>query len=325
MLHRTFYLKTTRRPDISPTTVNPKEPNEIRVRRTCYTAIMSETLTFAAQLACEAGKMLREIFSLSGTKANLKEDRTVVTEADLAVDRLIGEAILERFPEDALISEELQPGYSAAADYSGKEVRPKSLKGKAVWVIDPLDGTTNFSLGLHYWGVSVARLVDGWPETAAAYFPALDELYSAQRGKGATLNGERIHSRPPDRERPTAFFSCCSRTHRRYDVKVRYKTRILGSAVYDLCSVARGTAVLGFEATPKIWDIAGSWLIVEEAGGVVETHDGSKPFPLEVLRDYNQQIYPTIAAANHELLARAREWIRARQGRGGLDGISTSG
>ncbi len=70
--------------------------------------------------------------------------------------------------------------------------------------------------------------------------------------------------------------------------------------------------MLGFQAAPKIWDIAGSWLVVKEAGGVVETYDHSKPFPLVVLEDYNRQIYPTIAAANPKLLVKAREWIQPK-------------
>jgi myo-inositol-1(or 4)-monophosphatase len=210
-----------------------------------------------------------------------------------------------------VISEELSPilryGWNPI-ESQGQE----NLEKNAVWVIDPLDGTTNFSLGLHYWGVSIARLVGGFPEIAAIYFPLIDELYTAQKGKGASLNTEHIYARPAQKGYQRTFFSCCSRTHKYYDVRVRYKTRILGSAAYDLCTVARGVSVLGFQATPKIWDIAAAWLIVEEAGGVIETHDGSNPFPIEAERDYNQQIYPTLAASNRPVLIKGREWIKAR-------------
>lgn len=273
---------------------------------------MIDALTFATQLALQTGRLLLEHHSPTGTQASLKTDRTVVTTADLAADRLISQAIREGFPYDELLSEELRPEYESHASDSSEKKQTAFRREKAVWVIDPLDGTTNFSLGLHYWGVSIARLEDGLPEVAALYFPLLDELYTTQRGQGAYLNGDPIRVRPPDKDHPASFFSCCSRTHKRYDVRVRYKTRILGSAAYDLCSVARGTAVLGFQATPKIWDIAGAWLMVEEAGGVVETHDSSKPFPLMVLQDYNLQAYPTLAAANQEVLAKGREWIRPK-------------
>lgn len=273
---------------------------------------MTDALAFATQLALQAGRLLLEQHSLSGTKASLKRDRTVVTAADLAADRLISQSIRERYPEDEQLSEELQPEYKGDEGDSNVKKHRAFRRERPVWIIDPLDGTTNFSLGLHYWGVSIARLEDGLPKVAALYFPLLDELYTTERDRGAYLNGDRIRVRPPDKDQPTSFFSCCSRTHKRYDVKVRYKTRILGSAAYDLCSVARGVAVLGFQATPKIWDIAGAWLLLEEAGGVVETHDRSEPFPLMVLDDYNLQAYPTLAAANQEVLAKGREWIQPK-------------
>ncbi len=259
---------------------------------------MDTPLDFAAALARESGDLLLDYFSTDGTKARLKADRSLVTEADLAADRLITQSILDRYPQDEILSEELQHSVSNQAG--------------SIWVIDPLDGTTNFSLGLHYWGVLITRLKDGWPEVAALYFPLLDELYSAQRNGGASFNGMPLHAKPPDKNTPLNFFSCCSRTFRRYEVSVRYKSRILGSAAYTMCAVARGMAILGFEATPKIWDIAGGWLLLSEAGGVVETLDNSKPFPIVPGRDYKQINFPTIMAPTPEVAARARERIQLK-------------
>ena len=255
-------------------------------------------LSFATNLAHQTGELLLEYFSPRGRKASLKPDRTFVTEADIAADRLITAAIQENFPDDTLLSEELNPEI-------GKET-------SAVWVIDPLDGTTNFSLGLHYWGTSIARLVDGWPQLAALYFPLFDELYSTQKDRGARLNGETLLIKPPDRSQPTSFFSCCSRTFRRYDVKIPYKTRILGAASYTLCAVARGSAIVGFEATPKLWDIAGGWLLVKEAGGMIETLDGTQPFPLLPGRDYGKCNYPILTAATPEEIKKARSQIKPK-------------
>jgi myo-inositol-1(or 4)-monophosphatase len=255
-------------------------------------------LPFAVQLARQAGEILLQHFKPSGSQITLKQDRTVVTEADFEADRFIAAKIREDFPGDALVSEELQPALGEA--------------GKAVWVVDPLDGTTNFSLGLQIWGVSIARLVGGQLSTAVLYFPALDELYTAEKGRGAELNGERIEVRPPVPGQPTTFFSCCSRAHKRYEIDIRYKIRILGSAAYTFCAVARGMAVVGFEATPKIWDISAGWLLVQEARGVVETFDGSSPFPLIPGKDYRAQNFPTVSAAMPELLEQARGQIRPR-------------
>lgn len=152
---------------------------------------MDSALKFATQLAMDTGQLLLEYFNPNGTHSNLKEDFSVVTEADLSADQMITEAIRKNYPNDGLISEELQPEIGSA--------------NSAVWVVDPLDGTTNFSLGLPIWGVSIARVVDGWPEIGVAHFPFLDELYSASRGAGAFMNGDQIHSKPPEPGKPTHF------------------------------------------------------------------------------------------------------------------------
>lgn len=261
-----------------------------------------EPLTFAVQLAQQAGKLLLTYFHSEELHTELKSDRSVVTQADLAADRLLQSAIRRAFPADALLSEEQQP------DEAGLEVGA----GRAVWIVDPLDGTTNFSLGLHYWGVLLARLVNGWPEIAVMFFPTIHELYSAQRGQGAYLNHAPLRVKPPEANRPLSFFACCSRTFRHFQVSVPYKARILGSAAYTLASVARSTAILGFEATAKIWDLAAPWLVVQEARGVIETLDGSQPFPLVAGTDYTRRSFPVLAAANAEIAGRAHQQILPR-------------
>ena len=252
-----------------------------------------DTLTFATQLAQQTGELLLTYYRRSGIGTTMKADRTVVTEADLAADHLIRQAIRENYPDDGLLSEEEGTIYPA-----GK---------RAVWIVDPLDGTTNFSLGMHYWGVSIARLVNGEPDTAALYFPLLDELFTAQRGGGAFLNGSRLEVKPPDQM--NTFFSCCSRTLENYDVGLRCKTRILGSAAYGLGTVARGSAVLAFEVTPKVWDFCGSWLVTCEAGGVIQVLDGGTPFPLTPGTDYEGQGYPILTAATPEMWTKGQAKI----------------
>ena len=257
---------------------------------------MSTALGFAASLARRTGELLREYFRPFGMQIQLKADQSVVTQADLAADLLIAQAIREAFPEDGIISEELLPGLPV--DHPN-----------AVWIVDPLDGTTNFSLGLHIWGVAIARVVNGAPEIAAIYFPLLDELYTAQTGAGAYMNGERIQALPPDKNRPAAFFACCGNTHRHYTVNVPYKPRILGSAAYNFCAVARSAAVLCFEARPKIWDLAAPWVLVPEAGGVIEVYNDPSPFPLIPGQDYAARAFPSLAAATTQMVAKGREMI----------------
>jgi myo-inositol-1(or 4)-monophosphatase len=264
---------------------------------------MDAMLALAIQIAQNTGKFLLEAQHQQGLEVALKEDHSIVTEADLAADRKISDLLKESFPGDVILSEELHPGLEG----------DDRLDAPAVWVVDPVDGSTNFSLGLHYWGVLISRLVNGWPELAVYYFPAVEELYWAQRGQGAYLNGNAIHVQGPESGRPLSFFTCCSRTHRLYEVSIPYKTRILGSTAYSLCCLARGLALIDFEARPKIWDIAGGWLLISEAGGVSETLDGSQPFPLRRGIEYARQDFPLLSAATPQLLAKAKSQLRPRQ------------
>ncbi len=259
---------------------------------------MDEAYVFAVQLALQAGNLLRTFFNPAGVQATAKPDRTVVTEADLAADKMITAAIHEHYPTDEIISEET--AHSLHNEHA------------SIWVIDPLDGTTNFSLGLSIWGVSIARISNGYPDLGALYFPMINELYAARKGLGASLNNKPISVRAPDLAQPMSFFACCSRTFRYYDVSNPYKSRILGSCSYSYCMVGRGTALLGFDATPKIWDLAAVWLLVEEAGGKIAAFEGLPPFPISAQDDYSILNYPTLAAATPEVFAMGQKKIQRR-------------
>ena len=259
---------------------------------------LQHTLNEVIKIARRTGEFIRhEGENFDRSKIQEKGLNNLVSYVDMEAEKMIVQTLKFTLPEAGFITEE------------GTETEKAEIYN---WVVDPLDGTTNFSLGLHYWGTSIARLVDGWPQVSALYYPMFDELYSAQLGQGAAMNGESLQTKLPDKSMPTSFFSCCSRTFRRYDVKVRYKTRILGAASYTLCAVARGSAILGFEATPKIWDIAGGWLVVTEAGGQVDTLDSSEPFPLLPGLDYGECDYPILAAATPGEIAKARLQIKPR-------------
>jgi myo-inositol-1(or 4)-monophosphatase len=262
------------------------------------TSASVSALDFAAGLARQAGALLVEYFRRGQFNPTLKPDHSVVTEADVAADRLIAGAIQAQFPNDLLLSEELAPSYD-----------PQGLAQQAVWIVDPLDGTTNFAVGLQHWGVLIARLVNGMPDTGVLYFPLLDELYTAQRGRGAALNGLPLRTPAPGDLSPVSFFSCCTRTARRYNVSVPYKMRILGSTGYTLAAIARGLAIVGFESTPKVWDLAAGWVLIEEAGGVIESYTEPAPFPLRPGLDYVRQSFPTLAAASPALAAQTRQQI----------------
>ncbi len=254
---------------------------------------MTVVRDFIERLGLETGRLLK---GFAGSSEDLlrggsrfKPDRTLLTQADLASNAFITEQILAAFPDDAILSEEADTVFPA-------DSRP-------TWIVDPLDGTTNFEAGLHHWGVSIARVVDGVLQAAALSFPLLDECYLAFTGEGASLNGNPLHV-PPAGSHLVSFFLCDSRVNREYTARIRYKTRILGSAAYNFCAVAKGSGVIGFESIPKIWDIAASWLVLNEAGGAVQPLNGPI-FPLERGKDYKGFPIPLAGAADETLLAEA--------------------
>ena len=260
-------------------------------------------LDFTEKLIRAAGTMLRGYYQNADLLTSIKADKSVITEADEIVDRFIGEQIHLYYPNEWILSEEVNPILSEL---------DSQTQTSAGWIVDPIDGTTNFSLGLPVWGILCTRVVKGWPQLTAMYFPIIDELYTAVAGGGAWLNGQQIQVESAWLLNRKSFFACCTRTHRLYEVSIPYKVRILGSSAYTFCLVARGVARIGFDATPKIWDIAGAWLLVKEAGGIIESFSGESPFPLVPDTGFSSKSYPTLAATTTDQLAKARDQIQIK-------------
>jgi myo-inositol-1(or 4)-monophosphatase len=253
---------------------------------------------FAGGLADGAAARLRDWFGRA--TASTKYDGTFVTQADLEVDRFIHQAVAARFPAHGLLTEE------TALVYRGDEY---------TWVVDPLDGTNNFANGLPLWGVSIALLREGAPLLAVLEFPALGQRVSAARGQGVTWNGQPISVRPPVEMDGNQFVIVDSRGFRFLEHSLRPKTRLLGSAAYDLAAVSRGTAVGCVELLPKIWDIAGGWLVLSEAGAAVASlFPGPPVFPLATGADYADRVFPLLAAGSPGLRDAMRAGIRVKPG-----------
>jgi myo-inositol-1(or 4)-monophosphatase len=197
----------------------------------------------------------------------------LVTEVDLAVEEMFRELIGQRFPGHDILGEEL----------GGSSTVPAG----PCWVFDPIDGTTNFAHGLPIFCASLALEIDGVPEVAAVYDPTRRELFTAERGAGAFLNGLPIKvSARAD------IVEAMLVTGFPYDVHTRVEeivglfgafvgkaraVRRLGSAAIDLCYVAAGRMDGFWESDLKAWDIAGGALVVSEAGGTVSGMAG-EPF-----------------------------------------------
>jgi myo-inositol-1(or 4)-monophosphatase len=252
-------------------------------------------LSAVAEIALITGKELLAIFNEGKYSGEMKSDHTLVTEADRQADNLIQDFIMKRFPGEGVLSEE------SSTVYPGTE---------HVWVIDPLDGTVNYSQRLHYWGVSIAHLVNGIPQNGAVYMPMIDEMYTASRGEGAYLNGKPLTIKKDLSKELFPLFVHCSRMLQRYSVSIRYKKRSLGAAAYHLCLVANNTAILALESTPRIWDFAAGWLIIEESGAAIQSLGKEQPFPAQPGINYAKKPYSILAARSAEILVEAERGIK---------------
>ncbi len=232
------------------------------------TSPMDEMLEAAIDTARQAGALLRMYWE-RGVVADHKGEIDLVTEADLASEALILQSLTKRFPGHAFLAEE--GGASGASSH--------------VWLIDPLDGTTNFAHGYPQFSVSIALQIDRCTELGVVYDPLRDELFVARRGYGAFLNGRPVRvSQTPDLEHSLLV------TGFPYDRKtsehnnIRQHTAFLmrsqgvlraGSAALDLAAVASGRLDGYWEFKLSPWDWAAGILLVEEAGGRVTDAQGA--------------------------------------------------
>jgi len=254
----------------------------------------------AVAAATRAGKLLLEKRGKPGEVIK-KGEVDLVTEMDRRAETLIVDTLRSAFPDHSILAEE------------GTRVEgPAPFR----WLIDPIDGTTNYAHGFPVFCVAVALERDGIPVLGVAYDPSREELFTAERGRGASLNGDPIRVsdsaslndsllatgfpydirvNPHNNLAEYAAFSLCCRAVRR-----------LGSAVLDLCYVAAGRLDGYWEFRLGPWDLAAGALMVEEAGGAVTDLLGG-PFALDKLQIVasNGRIHREMVAVLAELSRRA--------------------
>ena len=193
----------------------------------------------------------------------------LVTQYDKQVQERLRTGLLEIMPDAHFVGEE----------GSTQQFAPTGT----FFIVDPIDGTTNFIKDYHFSCISVALVVDNAAELGVIYNPYTDEMFYAQRGEGAFCNGKRLHVSNEPLENGIVVFGTApyheELNEKTFQLAYAYFKRALdvrrsGSAALDLCTIAAGRAELFFELVLSPWDYAAGALIVEEAGGLVSDYDG---------------------------------------------------
>jgi myo-inositol-1(or 4)-monophosphatase len=250
-----------------------RDRNLAKIRGSDRGMNMSDRGRFAevgTSAALAAGDLLKRRFR-TGVDVRHKGVVNLVTEVDLAVEELVVSVLRREFPDHAILAEE---NYAEAA------------RAALTWIIDPLDGTTNYAHGFPLFAVSIGLEMEGELEFGVVYNPILQELFTARRGCGARLNGESIHvSRVSDLDDSllaTGFpydIRTSKENNLEYFAEFAVRARAVrrgGSAAMDLCYVAAGIFEGFWEIKLHPWDCAAGYLIVREAGGRVTNFSGEQ-------------------------------------------------
>jgi myo-inositol-1(or 4)-monophosphatase len=232
-------------------------------------------LSFAIQTARDAGSILLEKFGRKITISK-KGDINLVTEADLAAEALIVERIKSYYPKHAILAEE-----SGITEVAGAEYK---------WIIDPLDGTTNYAHGYPCFAVNIALEHNGEIVIGVTYDPTRDEIFAAELGQGATLNGRKMQVSETDNLKDALLVTGFPYNFAEKKDFADHMTRFLlnargvrrdGSAALDLAYTACGRFDGFFEEGLNPWDMAAGVLLIKEAGGVITDYHGG-PFSIYI-------------------------------------------
>lgn len=203
-----------------------------------------------------------------------KGDGTIVTEADLAVQSRIAAALAERFPDIPLLGEEMPE--------AEQQRLFTTASGPGVWILDPLDGTSNYAAGIPYFSISLALVRDGAVMLGIVYDPCRDELFSAVKGEGSRLNGEPLNI-PADL--PPLSKGIGLIDFKRLEPKLAARLaseppyssqRSFGSVALDWCQLAAGRCHAYLHGRQRLWDYAAGQLIFAEAGGFATGLEGER-------------------------------------------------
>ena len=232
---------------------------------------------------------------------DVKEDGSLITEADLGMQQALSDLLKRAWPKFALLGEEMTAEQQQALLLNNPE---------GLWVLDPLDGTRNFASGVPIFSVSIALLIDAEVVLALIYDPVRKESFSAIKNQGAWLNGEALHT--PSRQ--LRISECIAQVDlKRLPEKLAVhlasshpyaSQRNFGSGALDWCWIAAGRAQLYVHGGQKLWDYIAGQLILNEAGGCATTLEGESVF------SHSLQTRSVVASTHASLLD---DWLQILQ------------
>ena len=250
------------------------------------------TTEFIKKILIESGAILKAGFGKVTAYTNKQDQSNIVTESDFKSEETIRKLINDAYPTHNILGEE--HGF-------------EDKKSNYTWIIDPLDGTSNYAAQIPWFGVLVALVKEGKPVLSGAYLPMSNDLYLAETGKGSFKNGKPLRVTA---ETELKNLLCCysldysseiSKTEREVQVikglVQNFRNLRSTNSLVDFCMVADGRIGAALNQTMKIWDIAAPQLILEEAGAKVTDINGENieynPTPASLTQNY------TAIAANH--------------------------
>jgi len=250
----------------------------------------SETI---APLLIRAGEtIIMPAFRRQTDTRKIKADGSVVTETDLKCQQFLQSELSALYPDIAFLGEEM----------SGEEQLACLNSGGRFWCVDPLDGTSNFTVPLPHFALSLALIEEGRPLFACIHDPLLNETYSTSRGGGALLNGRPIQAAAQSRLTQAIGFIDFKRLDRQRATmlateKLFRSQRNIGTCALEWAWLAAGRAHFIIHGGEKIWDYSAGLLLAEEAGCIVTDFEGRSPF-------HTSQLSSPILAAGHADLHR---------------------
>ena len=221
---------------------------------------------------------------------SIKDDKTYVTKADLAVQSYLKEQIIKNYPNVGILSEE-------------ENYLRKSNDGELYFVIDPIDGTAMFVSGLPIWGIAIGVVKSGKPIAGFFYMPATNDFYGTETVGPVYLNGSKTRLKPFDKIQRESLLLTVSRAHKWFNISPDYpgKARCLGSTEAHICYVATGGADVALVSGSYIWDLAAGIAMLYRNGGTARYINGDEFFFSEELMMKRKLASPVLLGQNDSI------------------------